>query len=256
MLLDHPALAHADLSSLQCVFYDGGDAIPADRLAEALDRMGLVLSPLYGQPEVMVIAAMEPGDRFATDRTLVVDHIGSAGKPVPLTTVGIMDTGGRLLPAGERGEVVARGPLVTAGYYEDPVRSAAAFRYGWYHTGDLGYLDGDGYLYIVERGHDLIATGRFNVYSAEVEQALLAHPAVQSCAIMAPPDATWGEGVTAVIQARPGFRLAERDVRALLRERLGKRAPARIEIWTGSRRPSLGGAIRHQIESRLLGASG
>jgi fatty-acyl-CoA synthase len=215
-----------------------------------------VLSSLYGQPEVMVIAAMEPGDRFGKDRTLVVDRIGAAGKPVPLTTVGIMDADGRLLPAGERGEVVARGPLVTAGYYEDPVRSAAAFRYGWYHTGDVGYLDGDGYLYIVERGHDLIPTGRFNVYSAEVEQALLAHPAVESCAIMAPPDATWGEDVTAVIQARPGFRLTERDVRALLRERLGKRAPGRIEVWTGSRRPSLGGAIRHQIGSRLLRASG
>lgn len=256
ILLEHHALADADLSSLQCVFYDGADAIPAERLSEAITRVGPVFGSLYGQPEVMVIAAMAPGDNLRPDGTLTVGRLASAGRPVPLTTVGIMDEQGRLKPAGEHGEVVARGPLVTAGYYADPARSVMAFRYGWYHTGDFGYLDAAGYLYVLRRGRDLIATGRFNVYSAEVEQALLGHPAVQSATVMASPDASWGEGVTAVIQARPGFRLADRDMRAFLRERLGKRAPSRVVVWSGMRRTSLGGAIKHHVRSRLLGASG
>ena len=111
-----------------------------------------------------------------------------------------MDEAGRTLPPGERGEIVARGPLVMAGYYKNPAATAEASRHGWHHTGDVGYLDSDGYLYIVDRLKDMIITGGFNVYSTEVEQAVLAHPAVLDCAVVGLPDDKWGERVTAIIQ--------------------------------------------------------
>lgn len=251
ILLDHPGLGNADLSSLRCVWYDGGDGIPVALLAEAIAKIGPVLGQLYGQPEVMVISALEPRDHFRPDGTLAVERLASAGRPTDLTTVGIMDQQGRLLAAGERGEVVTRGPLVMSGYYADPAGSAAAARFGWYHTGESGYLDADNYLHIVQRSRDLIATGRFNLYSAAVERALLRHPGVRSCAVMAAPDVMWGERVTAVIQAMPGVRLADGDLRALLRERLGSRAPARVEVWSGARQPRwAAGLLRHVPRSQ------
>ena len=97
-----------------------------------------------------------------------------------------------------------RGSLVMAGYYKNPAATAEACAHGWHHTGDIGYLDGDNYLYIVDRAKDMIITGGFNVYSAEVEQALLQHPAVQDCAVVGLPDEKWGERVIAVMQPHPG----------------------------------------------------
>ena len=144
----------------------------------------------------MMISTMAPADHQHADGTLALERFASAGRPTPLTTVAIMNDDGELLPAGERGEIVVRGPLVMAGYYQDPAATAEASRFGWHHTGDIGYLDGDNYLYIVDRAKDMIITGGFNVYSAEVEQALLPHPAILDCAVVGLPDPKWGERVS------------------------------------------------------------
>jgi fatty-acyl-CoA synthase len=130
---------------------------------------------------------------------------------------------GHLLGAGERGEIVVRGPLVMAGYYKNSLASAEAGRYGWHHTGDIGYLDQDNVLFIVDRAKDMIITGGFNVYSAEVEQVLLAHPAVQDCAVIGLPDEKWGERVTAVVQLRPGQAVTEDEIRAFVKGPAGQR---------------------------------
>ena len=173
LLLDHPALADADLSSLQCLWY-GAAPMSSARLAEAVTRIGPVMGQLFGQTEApMMISTMAPAEHLNADGTLALERFSSAGRPTPLTTVAIMDEQGALLPAGERGEIVVRGPLVMAGYYQDPAATAEASTFGWHHTGDIGYLDSDNYLYIVDRAKDMIITGGFNVYSAEVEQALL-----------------------------------------------------------------------------------
>lgn len=252
ILVTDPQLSGAGLSSLQCVWYDGGDAIPAATLARAIKLIGPVMASLFGQPEVMVISGLAPGDHLHADGTLAIERFTSAGKPNPLTLVEIMDEQGRLLEPGEQGEIVVSGPLVTAGYYADPEGSAEASRYGWHHTGECGYLDADNFLHVVQRTPDLIATGRFNVYSAAVERTLLGHPAVSSCTVMARHDAAWGERVTAAIQARPGFRLAEADVRAFLQERLGVRAPNRVDVWCGMRQSWFARLVRRQATTRLL----
>jgi fatty-acyl-CoA synthase len=134
-------------------------------------------------------------------------------------------------------------------------RPACCRRHGWHHTGDVGYLDEDNYLYIVDRLKDMIITGGFNVYSAEVEQALLAHPAVLDCAVVGLPDEKWGERVTAVIQPHPGQAVTGADLRAFVRERLGGvKTPKQVEVWPDLPRSRVGKVLKSEVKSRLLNA--
>ncbi len=252
MLLDHPGLAQADLTSLQCLWY-GAAPMSADRLTEALARIGPVMGQLFGQSEApMMISTLAPAEHFHEDGSLATEHLSSAGRPTPLTTVAIMDDQGHLLGPQERGEIVVRGSLVMADYYKNAQASAEAARYGWHHTGDIGYLDEDNFLFIVDRANDMIITGGFNVYSAEVEQVLLAHPAVQDCAVVGLPDEKWGERVTAVLQLRPGHTLTQDEVKAFVKERLGSvKSPKQVEVWPDLPRSKVGKVLKPEIKSRL-----
>src|SRR6201992_486247 len=204
MVLAHAGLDHADLSSLRCFWY-GAAPMSATRLEEALRRIGPVMGQLFGQTEApMMISTMAPADHLRPDGSVATERLGSAGRPTPLVTVAIMDGDGRLQATGERGEIVVRGSLVMAGYYKNPEATAEVSAHGWHHTGDIGYLDEENFLYIVDRAKDMIITGGFNVYSIEVEQALLQHPDVMDSAVFGLPDPKWGERVAAVVQAHSG----------------------------------------------------
>src|SRR5580698_5114474 len=254
LLLDHPGLASADLTSLQCMWY-GAAPMSAARLEQAIiGAIGPVMGQLFGQTEApMMISTMAPKDHLRADGTLATERFASAGRPTPLVTVAIMDGQGSLLPAGQRGEIVVRGPLVMAGYYKDPAATAEASRHGWHHTGDIGYLDPDNYLYIVDRAKDMIISGGFNVYSAEVEQALLAHPAVLDCAVVGLPDDKWGERVTAVIQSHPGQDVTDDELRTFVKARLGSvKTPKQIEVWPDLPRSKVGKILKSEVKSRLL----
>ena len=252
-LLDHPALASADLGSLQCLWY-GAAPMSAARLEQAIGALGPVLGQLFGQTEApMFISVLPPREHLHADGTLATERFTSAGRPTPLTTVAIMDEAGRTLPPGERGEIAARGPLVMAGYYRNPAATAEASRHGWHHTGDVGYLDADGYLYIVDRLKDMIISGGFNVYSAEVEQAVLAHPAVLDCAVVGLPDDKWGERVTAIIQPLDGRDVTAEEIRAFVKDRLGSvKAPKQVEIWPELPRSRVGKILKADVKARLL----
>jgi acyl-CoA synthetase (AMP-forming)/AMP-acid ligase II len=203
----------------------------------------------------MMISMMAPADHFHPDGSIARERLSSAGRPAPLVTVAIMDTGGRLLPAGERGEIVIRGSLVMAGYYKDPAATAEASRHGWHHTGDIGYLGADNFLYIVDRAKDMIITGGFNVYSAEIEQVLMEHPAVRDCAVIGLPDDKWGERVTAVLQLQPGQGAAPDAVRAFVKQRLGSvKTPKQVEIWPDLPRSRVGKVLKGEIKAQLLAA--
>ena len=253
MLLERPELDATDLSSLQCLWY-GAAPISADRLEQALTRIGPVMGQLFGQSEApMMVSTMAPADHFRPDGSIARERLHSAGRPTPLTRVGIMDAEGRLLPPGERGEVVVRGPLVMDGYHRDPAATAEASRFGWHHTGDIGYLDDDGWLYLVERAKDMIISGGFNVYSAEVERVLMTHPGVQDCAVLGLPDDTWGERVVAVVQARPGVVLDPSELRAFARDRIGSvKAPKQVEVWPDLPRSKIGKVLKPDVRTRLL----
>ena len=253
LLLDHPGLAAADLTSLQCLWY-GAAPMSAARLEQAIGAIGPVMGQLFGQTEApMMISTLAPKDHLHADGTLARERFASAGRPTPLVTVAIMDDQGSLLPAGQRGEIVVRGPLVMAGYHKDPAASAEAARHGWHHTGDIGYLDPGNYLYIVDRAKDMIITGGFNVYSAEIEQALLAHPAVLDCAVIGLPDDKWGERVTAVIQPHPGQDVTDDDIRAFVKARLGSvKTPKQVEAWPDLPRSKVGKILKNEVKARLL----
>jgi fatty-acyl-CoA synthase len=204
-----------------------------------------------------MISTMAPADHFHPDGTPAVERFASAGRPSPLTQVAIMADDGRLLPRGSRGEIVVRGSLVMAGYYRDPTATAAASSHGWHHTGDIGYLDEDNYLYIVDRAKDMIITGGFNVYSAEVEQALMSYPAIRDCAVVGLPDEKWGERVTAVLELHPGLTVSESEVRKYVKSRLGGvKTPKQVEVWDDLPRSKVGKVLKNEVKARLLNELG
>jgi fatty-acyl-CoA synthase len=257
MLLDHHALPATDLTSLQCLWY-GAAPMSASRLEEALSKIGPVMGQLFGQSEApMMISTLAPAEHFRDDGSLARERLSSAGRPTPLTTVAIMDDAGALLAPGQRGEIVARGPLVMAGYYKNPQATAEASQHGWHHTGDIGYLDEDNYLFIVDRAKDMIITGGFNVYSAEVEQVILAHPAVQDCAVIGLPDDKWGERVAAVLQLRPGQTVTADEMRSYVKERLGSvKAPKQVEVWPDLPRSKVGKVLKTDVKAQLKAGAG
>ncbi|AIJ24093.1 acyl-CoA synthetase [Amycolatopsis methanolica] len=251
MVLGHPALDETDLSSLQCFWY-GAAPMSAARLAEALDRIG-PMAQLFGQSEApMMISTMSPAEHRNADGTINTARLSSAGRPSPLVTVAILDQHGKPVPRGERGEICLRGSLVMAGYYRNREATAEVSAHGWHHTGDIGYLDADGYLHIVDRAKDMVITGGFNVYSAEVEQALMAHDAVRDCAVVGLPDEKWGERVTAVVQLQPGAGIDLDELTAFVKARIGGvKAPKQIEIWPDLPRSTVGKVLKTEIRSRL-----
>jgi acyl-CoA synthetase (AMP-forming)/AMP-acid ligase II len=257
MLLDHAALEATDTGSLQCLWY-GAAPMSASRLEEALAKLGPVLGQLFGQSEApMMISTLAPAEHFRADGSLATGRLSSAGRPTPLTTVAIMDDEGHLVGPGARGEIVIRGSLVMAGYYKNPDASAEASRHGWHHTGDIGYLDEENFLYIVDRAKDMIITGGFNVYSAEVEQVLLAHPAVQDCAVIGLPDEKWGERVTAVVQLRAGQAVTGEEVQVFVKERLGSvKSPKQVEVWPDLPRSKVGKVLKTEVKAQLKAAAG
>ncbi|CAM3318915.1 long-chain fatty acid--CoA ligase [Nocardioides dubius] len=253
MVLDHPALATAELGSLQCFWY-GAAPMSTSRLEEALRRIGPVMAQLFGQTEApMMIATLAPAEHFRDDGSVAVERLSSAGRPSPLVRVAIMDDAGRLVAPGERGEIVVRGSLVMRGYYKNPEATAEASAHGWHHTGDIGFLDADGLLHIVDRAKDMVITGGFNVYSTEVEQALMAHPSVADCAVIGLPDEKWGERVTAVVQARPGIGVDIAELTSFVKERIGSvKAPKQIEIWADLPRSKVGKVLKTEIKAQLV----
>jgi len=200
----------------------------------------------------MMISTLSPAEHRHADGTINTGRLSSAGRPAPLVTVAVLDVDGRPLPPGQRGEICVRGSLVMAGYYRNPDATAEASTYGWHHTGDIGYLDDDGFLFIVDRAKDMIITGGFNVYSAEVEQALMAHHAVRDCAVVGLPDEKWGERVAAVVQLNPGTELDPDDLLRFVKNRVGSvKAPKQIEVWPNLPRSTVGKILKTDIRTTL-----
>ena len=253
MLLQHEKLASTRLDSLQCFWY-GAAPISAARLEEALTAIGPVMAQLFGQTEApMMISMMSPREHFHADGTVARERLASAGRPGPLVQVATMDGEGRLLPRGETGEIVVRSSLVMMGYYQNPEATAEAGQGGWHHTGDIGRVDADGYLYIVDRAKDMIITGGFNVYSVEVEQALMQHPDVQDGAVIGLPDDKWGERVVAVLQLRPGRTVQPDEIIAFTKARIGSvKAPKQVEIWPDLPRSKVGKVLKKDIRATVL----
>ncbi|MBD3923232.1 long-chain fatty acid--CoA ligase [Nocardioides cavernae] len=252
MVLGSPDLDATDLSSLQCFWY-GAAPMSASRLEEALTRIGPVMAQLFGQTEApMMISMMPPADHFRADGSVATERLASAGRPAPLVIVAILDKDDRPVPAGERGEICARSSLVMTGYWENADETARTLRNGWLHTGDIGFLDEEGFLHIVDRAKDMIITGGFNVYSTEVEQAVLAHESVQDCAVVGRPDDKWGERVVVVVQPYAGATVDPDDLTAFVKQRIGSvKAPKEVHVWPDLPRSKVGKVLKTEIKERI-----
>jgi acyl-CoA synthetase (AMP-forming)/AMP-acid ligase II len=172
----------------------------------------------------------------------------SCGQPTLGLKVAIMDDAGNIMPNGERGEIVVQGNLVSVGYLDNPEATAEIRKFGWHQTGDIGIMDDEGYFYIVDRKKDMIITGGFNVYPAEVEATLLTHPALLDAAVVGVPDEKWGELVKAVVTLKDGQTLTEEELIAFCREELGAvKTPKSIEFWKALPRTAAGKISRKDI---------
>ncbi|MDX6740710.1 long-chain fatty acid--CoA ligase [Actinocorallia sp. A-T 12471] len=226
VLADHPAVVEHDLSSLRGVFYGASPITKPvlERAMKALPRASFAQG--YGMTELSPVATfLSPADH--TDPALM----RSAGRAAPHAEVRVTDADGVEVPNGTVGEVVVRGGHVMLGYWNKPDETAAALRDGWMRTGDAGYLDDRGYLFVVDRVKDMIVTGGENVYSVEVENAVAGHPSVAQCAVIGVPDATWGEAVHAVVVLHPGTTLTLDELRTHTKTLIaGYKAPRGLDI--------------------------
>jgi fatty-acyl-CoA synthase len=212
-LLRCPAFDTTDLSSLRKGYY-GASAMPVEVLREIQRRLPDVrLWNFYGQTEMSPVATILPPEEQLA-------HAGSAGRPVLNVETRIVDEHDRPVPPGEVGEIVHRSPHLTLGYHRDPGKTAEAFRGGWFHSGDLGVLDAEGRLAVVDRKKDMIKTGGENVASREVEEAIYALDAVAEVAVFGVDHPRWVEAVAAVVVPRPGTDLTPDEVIAHCRSRL------------------------------------
>lgn len=226
MLIDHPDVAEHDLSSLRAVLY-GASAIPQAVLERAMKAFpNASFTQAYGMTELSPVATLlGPEDHRKTEL------LRAAGRAAPHSEVRIVDVDDNEVTRGSVGEIVARGGHVMLGYWNQPEETITALRDGWMHTGDGGYMDDAGYVFVVDRIKDMIVTGGENVYSSEVENALAAHPAVASCAVIGVPDERWGERVHAVVVLKAGHEITAEDLRAHTKTLIaGYKAPRSAEF--------------------------
>jgi acyl-CoA synthetase (AMP-forming)/AMP-acid ligase II len=235
-----------DLSSLRIITY-AGSPFPPELLKECIKRLGPKFSQAYAMTECIggTILSIEDHDPDGSRSHL----LASAGKAAPGVDVAVTGLDGWLLPPGEIGEIVIRGKCVMKGYWKNPDLTAAALRGGWYHTGDMGYMDEEGYLFLVDRKQDMIVTGGENVYPKEVEDVLYQHPAVAMAAVVSAPDEKWGERVQAVVVLKADLKVEVKELIDHCKSRLaGYKCPKKIDFWDNLPISPVGKILRKDVK--------
>ncbi|SPA54628.1 long-chain-fatty-acid--CoA ligase [Cupriavidus taiwanensis] len=204
----------------------------------------------YGMTELSPVATML-GPEYHNEESLANGRMRSVGRPAFTTEVRIVDPEGREVPRGTVGEIAVRGPGVMLGYWNQPEQTAAAIRNGWMHTGDGGYMDEDGFVFLCDRIKDMIISGGENVYSAEVEAALASHPAVAQSAVIGVPHEKWGESVHAVIVLRQGASATLETIQSHCRERIASyKVPRSVEFVEALPLSSVGKVLKHELRKQ------
>ncbi len=246
IVLRDPRSRTTDFSRLKYILY-GAAPIPAALLREGIEVFKCGFVQQYGMTETTgTIVALAPADHTTEEGS---PRMRAAGKPLTNVELFVADAQGNPLPPGQVGEIVIRSPQNMAGYWKQPEETARALNAdGWLRTGDAGYLDEEGYIYIHDRVKDMIVSGGENVYPAEVESAIYGHPQVADIAVIGVPDAKWGEAVKAVIEPKPGVELDAESIIAWARERLaGFKVPKTIDLVEQMPRNPSGKILRRQL---------
>jgi acyl-CoA synthetase (AMP-forming)/AMP-acid ligase II len=247
MLVDDPAMGEYNTSSLRDILY-GGSPISEALLTRAMRLLPEVrFTQVYGMTEAAPVVSL----------LWHQDHHGrllkSAGRVAPHGEVEVIDESGKPAPTGAVGEICVRGDHVTCGYWNRPDETAAVLVDGWYRTGDAGYLDASGFLYVVDRVKDMIITGGENVYGAEVENALGSHPSVAACAVIGLPSDQWGEAVHAVVVPAPGTNIDPDELQKHVRAQLaGYKVPRSVEVVEQLPLSAVGKVLKRQLRDDVL----
>ena len=244
LLIETPAVREADLSSLDLIVY-GASPIPLELLRTARTVFKCGFGQVYGLTETSgAITYLSPEDHDPHE----TQRLRSCGKPLSRVEIRIIDTEGRDLPVGQVGEIVCRTPQNMKGYWNLPEQPARVFHGEWLLTGDAGYLDADGYLYVHDRIKDMIITGGENVYPAEVEDVIFSHPAVADVAVIGIPDDRWGEVVKAIAVKKPGAWVTADEIIDYVKGRIAHyKAPMSVDFVDGFPRNASGKILKRAL---------
>jgi acyl-CoA synthetase (AMP-forming)/AMP-acid ligase II len=254
MLLNAPNIGKYDLSSLRFLGY-GGSPMYVEDLKRAIQQWGPILCQIYGQGETpMTITMLTPEDhRLAFENPALEDRLASAGRIRKDIEIAILDENDKELGEEKIGEIALRGDCVMKGYWNKADATQEAFKNGWYHTGDLGKRDADGFYYLLDRKKELIITGGANVYPREVEEVLLLHPGVLEVAVIGVPDRLWGESVMAVVRPRPGIKPKESELLDLCRDHLsGYKKPRYIRFQDDLPKSGYGKILKRELKAAIV----
>ncbi len=244
MLLQHPAARDTDYSSIKYICY-GASPIPLDLLREAIEMFQCGFVQLYGMTETTGSATYLPPQDHDLDGN---ERMRSAGKPFPGVRLKVVDEAGRALPPRQVGEICIASPVNMLGYWNLPEATEKTLVDGFVHTGDAGYLDEDGYVYVHDRVKDMIVSGAENIYPAEVESALFGHPAVADVAVIGVPDERWGEAVKAVVVLKPGSSATADELVAFARDRIaGYKLPKSVDFTDELPRNPSGKILKREL---------
>lgn len=248
-ILALPNLQDYDLSSLRLISY-AGSPMPPEVLKHGMNKLGNIFSQGYGLTEAAPIVSV----LFPEDHTLEGPRarlLNSVGKEGPTVEVRIVDENEEPVKPGQVGEIVAKGKNIMKGYWKNPELTTETLRGGWLHTGDLGTVDEEGYIYLVDRKADMIVTGGENVYPKEVEEVLYEHPAVQECAVVSAPDEKWGERVQAVVVLKANHTATEEELKEHCKRRLaGYKCPKAFDFWEELPKTPIGKIIRKEVKRK------
>jgi acyl-CoA synthetase (AMP-forming)/AMP-acid ligase II len=255
LLLNYQDLEKWDLSSLKWVVY-GGAPMYVEDLKQALRRVGPVFVQLYGQGETPMTGTYLPPHEHVPEGP-GSERLASCGHARSGIEVSILDDQDAELPRGDVGQICVRGPTVMKGYWERPEANAETLRNGWLHTGDVGFMDEHGYVYILDRTRDMIITGGSNVYPREIEEVLLQHPAISDVSVIGVPDELWGEAVKAIVVLKQDSLATAEEIIAFAGEHMaGYKKPKTVDFVTDLPKSSYGKVLKRELRDRYLNKVG
>ncbi len=247
-MLQDPAFGRHDVSSLRIISY-GTSPMPAEWIRRTMGAFpSVAMQQVYGLTETSPVLAILDEHDHARALAGREDLLRAGGRPLAGVDVRIIDDAGKAVAPGESGEILVRGPQVANGYHNRPRETREAFKDGWFHTGDVGRLDAEGYLFVLDRKKDMVITGGENVYTSEVEAAIYQHPGVHEVAVIGVPDKRFGEALCAVVVAAPGHSLTPAEIIAHCRGRIGGyKIPRRVSFVDALPKSAMGKILKQEL---------